>query len=134
MKIQKCTICGTLFFIKPNTTDYAKDFDSTACSQCNENARQNSFPPINRKKFLQGMEEKKSKIEECMHSFEIPGIEIIPINSTSTGATFYYKRIPYVSCRKWVYGDILNNKKILEERKQEGYYSMRFYYELYDNI
>jgi len=54
MKIQKCTICGKPFFQPKTTTDYAKDFDPTACPQCNEEARQNSFPPINHKQFLQG--------------------------------------------------------------------------------
>jgi len=52
MKIQKCTICGKPFFVKQKTTtDYAMDFDPTACPQCNEKARQNSFPPINHKQF-----------------------------------------------------------------------------------
>ena len=50
MKIQKCTICCKPFFQDPKTvTDYAMDFDPTACPQCNENARQNSVPPINNK-------------------------------------------------------------------------------------
>ena len=76
MKIQKCTICGKLFFEKPRTTtDNAYDFDPPACSQCNENARQNSFP-----------------------RFETPRIEIIPNPRyfSYTGPSFFYKRIPYV--------------------------------------
>jgi len=52
MKIIKCTICEKPFFNNPKTTtDYATDFDPTACPQCNENARQNSVPPINKKTF-----------------------------------------------------------------------------------
>ncbi len=50
MKIQKCTICEKVFFPESGTlTDYAFDFDPTACPQCNKKARENSKMPIDEK-------------------------------------------------------------------------------------
>ena len=51
MKIQKCTICNKPFFPEIITsTDYAFNFDPTACPQCNQKARQNSQAPIDNNK------------------------------------------------------------------------------------
>ncbi len=59
MKIQRCTICDKPFFPGIKTsTDYASDFDPTACSQCNAHARRNSQVIDNKKTFgkLEGNE------------------------------------------------------------------------------
>ena len=60
MKIQICTICDKEFFPETGTsTDYAFDFDPTACPQCNANARKNSQSAIDNKTFIKNENNKK---------------------------------------------------------------------------
>ena len=56
-------MCDKPFFNDPRTTtDYAMDFDPTACPQCNENARKNSLPPMTRVLKMQRRNLRKSRL------------------------------------------------------------------------
>ena len=50
MKIQTCIICNKPFFPEIRTSiDYAFDFDPSACSECNKEARINSQPVMDKR-------------------------------------------------------------------------------------